>query len=108
MLQRFFGATLVVLVFIAPMARAQPQIEADDHHCAALGQMVTEAGKLRINARTRNPHGSENHSLRTFVSSARQCDFFDEEPTQWRVYAAGGEICQNLYICLPRPSFGPN
>ncbi len=94
-------ASIVVLA-VAPVAVAQSPVEADKHSCAELGKLVDDAGELQLNARTRNPNGSEGYSLHTFISRGARCQFSDERHSQWRIYAASNEICEDLYICLPR------
>ncbi len=105
-----FSRSLLALTLMSaiPGVFAQGAIEAKDYKCAELEQMVADAGKLRINAKNNHPHGSERVSERTFVRSDGSCDFFDDTPTQWRIYASGGAICEGLYICLPKPSYGPD
>lgn len=103
--QCLIAATLAAA---ASVAGAQTTVEAADHSCSVLEDKIREAGKLRVNAKTHNPHGNERVSERTFISPAARCDFFDEVPTLWRVYAAGGEICQGTHVCLQRPTLGAN
>ena len=98
------GLASIVVFALAPVAGAQSPVEADKHSCAELGKSIDEAGKLQINARTRNPNGNEGYSLNTFISHRARCPFPDERPSQWRIYATSNEICEDLYICLPRPS----
>ena len=83
-------------------APAQTPVEGAQHTCAELGQMVQQAGTLQINARTRNPNGSENMNLHTYIANGQRCEFFDDRPSQWRIYAKDDEICENLNTCLPR------
>jgi hypothetical protein len=98
------GLASIVAFALAPVAAAQSPIEADKHSCAELGKLIDEAGKLTLNARVRNPNGNEDYSLNTFISRRARCPFPQEVPSLWRVYAANNEICENLYICLPRPT----
>ncbi len=98
------GLAFIVVLALAPVAVAQSPVEADKHSCAELGKLVDDAGELQLNARTHNPIGSEGYSLNTFISRGTRCPFANDSPSRWRVYAASTEICEDLYICLPRPS----
>ena len=92
----------VVVLAPAPVAVAQSPVEADKHSCAELGKLIDEAGKLQLNARTHNPNGNEGYSVDTFISRGTRCQFTGERHSRWRIYAAGKEICEDLYLCLPR------
>ncbi len=96
------GLASIVVLALASVAVAQSPVEADKHSCAELGKLIDEAGKLQLNARIHNPNGSEGYSLNTFISRGARCQFADERHSQWRIYAASNEICEDLYICLPR------
>jgi hypothetical protein len=100
------GLAFIVVLALPSAAGAQSPVEADKHSCAELEKLIGEAGKLQLNARTRNPNGNEDHSLITFISRGARCQFVGERPSRWRIYAASNEICKDLYICLPR-SVGP-
>lgn len=99
---RTTGLASVVVLALAPVAVAQSPVEADKHSCAELGKLIDEAGKLQLNARTHNPNGNEGYSVDTFISRGTRCQFTGERHSRWRVYAAGDEICEDLYLCLPR------
>ena len=101
----FNAAALSAAIAIMPAALAQTAVNADDHSCAELTKMVNDAGTLRLNARYHNPNGSENYSERDFTGRGARCQFSNERPPQWLLYAKNGEICQRLNVCLPR-SFG--
>ncbi len=95
------GLAFIVVLALPSVAEAQSPVEADKHSCAELKKLIGEAGKLQLNARTRNPNGNEDHSLITFISRGARCQFPGERPSQWRIYAASNEICEDLYTCLP-------
>ena len=99
---RTTGLASVVVLALAPVAVAQSPVEADKHSCAELGKLIDEAGKLQLNARTHNPNGNEGYSVDTFISRGTRCQFTGERHSRWRIYAAGKEICEDLYLCLPR------
>ena len=98
------GLASIVVLALAPVAVAQSPVEADKHSCSELGKLIDEAGELQLNARGRNPNGNEGYSLQTFISRGTRCQFVDERHSKWRIYAADNEICEDLYICLPRSS----
>jgi hypothetical protein len=99
---RSAGLASIVVLAPAPVAVAQSPVEADKHSCVELEKMIDDAGKLQLNARVRNPNGSEGYSLNTFISRGTRCEFIGERHSRWRIYATGNEICEDLYVCLPR------
>ena len=102
-----FTAALVA----ASNSVAQDVVNAEDHSCGELAGKVAAAGELAIRGRHHNPNASERVGINVYVPNAGRdswvCEFFDERPSQWRIYAKGGEICRNLHICLPASFGGP-
>ena len=109
--QFWMGVVCAASCAVVMSASAQQQatvgvVRADEHSCAALTQLISEAGALSAWAKKYKGTSGKPHRY-TFVATSEHCVLPGDVATPWSVEAADGEICRRTTICMLEFPVGP-